>query len=659
MVKKLIILFFIVAPALAFGQQYDVLHSFDGRRSALYLTVAPDFDQYVFVYRRPAGSQEEYALLNKNNPLKQIDDVDALIAILGGEREALMKYLDSEDDNMLMRKINGNSLNASLTTLMFPRAAVAAGRMFIDSTVKAGAEYQYKFVYYDNQDKPAGEFLKTVKIVTVLPAPPMNLKSKVSGSLLTLEWEYPKWDDDRNNIAIKYYVYKKNEKGVFVKINANILLRNDASPGMFTELVKGEKKEAAYYITAADPLGVESKPSKTVTVKLISEDIPQAPGGLKATAFERKIVLVWDRATEPSVVGYHVFRKETAKADSIKLNKTLLKTERPYYSDSLIKSGVRYIYFVAAVGENGKLSKNSSLAAAELIDTVPPAPPAGLKHSFVNDLVKLEWKASRSTDVHHYNVYRGESREVLARIGKTTAVSFVDSGYAGKALAPGKRYYYAVSATDLVEIEGAQSDTMQIKNIDHEPPSAPTPVSAKLQPNKTVAIRVGMTMVSDLAKLNVYRRNLSGGKEELIAAARTLPYTFTDSTAKMLQSYEYSAEAIDSSGNKSAKAVSNTVMVKSMFVPAAVPRVTAVLQKMNGVKLTWVAVQEPDIAGYNVYRSTLPNGNFTRLNKDILKTTSYTDAGGETQYFYKVRPVNNSGTEGDWSEYTEVIVKEE
>lgn len=659
MVKKLLTLLIIIAPALAFGQQYNALHSFDGRKSALFLTVAPDFDQYVCVYRRPAGSQDEYTLLNKNNPLKQIDDVDTLIAILGGEHEALMKYIDSEDDNTLMRKINGNSLNASITTLMFPRAAVAAGRMFIDSTVKSGTEYQYKFVYYDNLDKPAGEFLKTVKTVTVLPAPPVNLKAKVSGSLLTLEWEYPKWDDNRNNIAIKYYVYKKNEKGVFVKINANIILRNDASPGMFTELLKGEKKDAAYYVTAADPLGVESTPSKTLSVRLISEDIPLAPGGVKATALERKIAIVWDRSTESSVIGYHVFRKESAKADSVKLNKTLLKTEQPYYSDSLVKTGVRYFYFVAALGENGKLSKNSSLATAELIDTVPPAPPAGLKHSFVNDRVKLEWKASRSADVHHYSVYRGESKEVLARIGKTTTVSFVDSGYAGKPLAPGKRYYYAVSATDAVEIEGAHSDTMEVKNIDHEPPSAPSPVSAKLQPDKTVAIRVGMTRVADLAKLNIYRKNISDGKEEQVAVARTLPYTFTDSTAKMLQSYIYSAEAIDSSGNKSEKAVSNTIMVKNMFVPAAVPRVTAVLVKNGGVNLSWVTVQEPDIAGYNVYRSTLPNGNYTRLNDDILKKNSYTDAGGDTQYFYKVRPVNSSGTEGDWSDFTEVIVKEE
>lgn len=168
-----------------------------------------------------------------------------------------------------------------------------------------------------------------------------------------------------------------------------------------------------------------------------------------------------------------------------------------------------------------------------------------------------------------------------------------------------------------------------------------------------------MTMVADLAKVNLYRKAVgSTQKEQVIKTFNRLPVVFTDTTGKLNERYIYYAESIDSAGNKSQMSVSNEVEVKDLLVPAAVPQVNAVMRKDKKLEVSWVAVFEKDLAGYNVYWSELPNGNYTLINPKPVKETKFIDPNGKTDNFYKVRAVDTSGNESEWSDAAPVVNEE-
>jgi fibronectin type 3 domain-containing protein len=80
--------------------------------------------------------------------------------------------------------------------------------------------------------------------------------------------------------------------------------------------------------------------------------------------------------------------------------------------------------------------------------------------------------------------------------------------------------------------------------------------------------------------------------------------------------------------------------------PAAPQNLAATATAGTGVSLTWTANSESDLAGYNVYRSTLSPVSTagTPLNASILVSPSYTDsniAAGST-YYYRVVAVDTS-----------------
>lgn len=656
-----IILFVFVANLFSitlFAQEgeRDLLYLFDGKKAGLYLTSAPEYDEQIYILRKRSGSAS-YDTLNLNNPLQRLKTDAEVQEALGGDKEMLMNYLDADDESSLARGIMGNSIRASFATLIFPSAAIAAGRLFYDSTVTAGAGYDYQIIYMNESGDVTGEFSKSVTAVSSQPASPSGLTGKVTGTLVNLQWQYPKWESDRTNFAVRFFVYKKVQ-GQFQRLEHPLIARNDEAPGSFQEAITGNDAEAEYYVTAADPLGNESKPSPAVKVKLLSDELPSPPTGLTATVQTTTIQLVWNISAEPNVQGYNVYRRDSPRSEAVKINKQLLGTGSPFFTDSTMQAGISYNYFVTAVSKANKESKYSGMATAELVDLTPPEPPTALKTSFSGDFVRIEWKASRSGDTKEYNIYRSEDREAFAKVGSSTGTSFIDSGYGGKPLTPGFYYHYTITATDKFELEGKGSDTVLVRYVDRVPPPAPSPMKALLLENKKIEVRVGMTPVKDLAKVTIFRRTVNG-KDEVVATNNTLPFTFIDEKGKLLETYIYTAQSADSSGNVSPKSETEPITLRDMYAPGAVPFVSAVVLKTGGTELAWVAVVEADLAGYNIYRSDLPSGTYEKINASPVKTAGYKDASGNSNHFYKIKAVDTSGNESEFSPYAAAEVPPE
>jgi hypothetical protein len=73
---------------------------------------------------------------------------------------------------------------------------------------------------------------------------------------------------------------------------------------------------------------------------------------------------------------------------------------------------------------------------------------------------------------------------------------------------------------------------------------------------------------------------------------------------------------------------------------------TGVQPVSHSVTLSWTASTSA-VSGYNVYRSTVSGGPYTKLNSALIATTTYTDSTvqASTTYFYVVTSVDSSGVE--------------
>jgi Abnormal spindle-like microcephaly-assoc'd, ASPM-SPD-2-Hydin/Immunoglobulin domain/Immunoglobulin I-set domain len=82
---------------------------------------------------------------------------------------------------------------------------------------------------------------------------------------------------------------------------------------------------------------------------------------------------------------------------------------------------------------------------------------------------------------------------------------------------------------------------------------------------------------------------------------------------------------------------------------------TGVQPVSHSVTLTWTASTSA-VSGYNVYRSTVSGGPYTKLNSSLIAATTYTDSTvqASTTYFYVVTSVDSSNVES--ADSTEVSV---
>lgn len=89
--------------------------------------------------------------------------------------------------------------------------------------------------------------------------------------------------------------------------------------------------------------------------------------------------------------------------------------------------------------------------------------------------------------------------------------------------------------------------------------------------------------------------------------------------------------------------------------PAAPVNLTASV-KSGGANLDWDDNTETDITGYNVYRNTCPEGDYTQIASEV-SSSEYTDDSieGDVRYYYTVTAVDEMDNESDYSEKTTVF----
>jgi fibronectin type 3 domain-containing protein len=87
--------------------------------------------------------------------------------------------------------------------------------------------------------------------------------------------------------------------------------------------------------------------------------------------------------------------------------------------------------------------------------------------------------------------------------------------------------------------------------------------------------------------------------------------------------------------------VSNKKLLLSKNLPPDTPAGLTITPLNYKLLLTWINNTEPDLLGYNVYRSVKSGGPYVKVNDVVVTTNSYVDPGlGNLRYYYVITAVD-------------------
>jgi len=211
---------------------------------------------------------------------------------------------------------------------------------------------------------------------------------------------------------------------------------------------------------------------------------PEAPQDLHVSVTESAIVLSWrepsNASAPPKTQVYRVYREETEPPPPDAQYMTSLKELSPLellgettateFRDERFEFGHTYMYFVRTVVQYGSdfVESDVPMGSSALIaarDIFPPAAPVGLEAAIVPATpqapahVELSWAISPEGDLAGYHVYRsGRDDTPGERIDREILPS---PTFRDISVAPGRRYFYRVSAVDRAGNESPLSSTVQ------------------------------------------------------------------------------------------------------------------------------------------------------------------------------------------------------
>ncbi|MDA0333781.1 MAG: hypothetical protein O2782_01290 [bacterium] len=499
----------------------------------------------------------------------------------------------------------------------------------------------------------------------IAPESPQSLSAVPDEDVLgrvVLRWSAPQKDSDGRDLSgLSGYVILRAEAGTGGVVPIDTLVAG------IREFVDNDLKTLttySYSMVAFDVGGNTSRPATAVQVT--TPGLP-TPKSVNAADGIGRIVVTWGAVEDEALIGYDIYRSVSSEDGYVRLagaEGRSFTTGRTTYIDSGLTGGALFFYRVRAVGRAGAASELSTFVSGEAqADEVPPGVPANL--SAVPDAadfgrITVSWNVPQRdasggvlTGLAGYAVFRSqETTDSFVRIATVTDPSFVDTG-----LDESTTFYYTVAAFDEKGNESGRASAVRVRTQgeDRIGPDAPVNVSAVADESTTGRIIVrwsAPTTDSDgqeLTGLSGFVLFRSEGGPGSFVPADTVGADirlWPDADLKSLTLYAYTVVAFDAAGNESRPATSSQTTTGG--IPA--PQGLAARDEIGRILIDWRPVDDSDLAGYNIYRSTRSDAGFVRLEGSegadfTTGRTSYIDSNltGGSLFFYKVLAVGTNG----------------
>jgi fibronectin type 3 domain-containing protein len=598
---------------------------------------------------------------DKWEPLVKKDKYGAIAAqaLFGARFET---DLGKSDVFTIVNKVKENDQRFSFALFsadMSLPVARASALSFADKKVKKGEKYLYRI----SVSKQPGDTLRgTLFIGTddIYSLPKLqDLTASFKDQLVNLRWQKPY----REDIYTAYQVERSTNGKTFSRISDTPLItvsssKEASSPFEYAiDSLKDISQTFYYRVRGISPFGELGTPSDVVSGKGIAsmKDVPHIISGENIQ--NKNILVSWEISDESAsaIKGFSVERSEKPNANFEILTKELLPSTVRSYEDKLPHQ-VNY-YRVVAKGLNGQ-DYISPIYLAQLIDSIPPIAPVGLKASideFGN--VELSWSPNTENDLYGYRIYKANyGSEELSQItsGPIASVRHVDKVDLNTL---NENVYYQVMAIDRNQNHSPLSEKLKLPLPDKVKPQPPVMLPVKNQA-QGVQLQWQPSGSDDVVRYDVYRQR-SGEKEWIriksFNSSSDTIYQFTDLNAILNSSNSYTVTAVDDAGLESIPAMAvKGSRIDNSLRPGIKWKESIVDRENKKVTLRW-EYDQLNVKSYMIFKSK--ENEPMKLYKTIQgSNTEFTDGMMQigSKNHYQVMAVFESGSRSLMSKDLEI-----
>lgn len=536
--------------------------------------------------------------------------------------------------------------------------AKAMGLAYVDYTTKSNEKYLYRIysAVADPFTKIDTGFVYTgFADFKPLPKPfEVNVAAEKKGVMIS-------WNQEAfKGVYTTYVVERSEDNGQnFISISdAGVVNpeqdeKKESRRAFKLDTVSAINKKIIYRVKGISPFGELGPASDTVSVIAIHQ-LEAAAIISSAEVVGKTVKITWEMPEQPAeIIGFDIEKSDNAQKGYKKINLKLLFPSTRTYTDQ-VTANSNY-YRIKAYGKANKTTL-SYPAFAQMVDSIPPAPPVELKGTANQlGLVKLTWKANTEKDLAGYRLYRGnaedgEFSQVSRKTIKTNA--FTDT-IELKTLT--KSVYYKLIAVDTRFNPSDFSAPFKLKRPDIVPPSPPSFYEVK---SKTEGIYLAWYASSsaDVIKHELFRTKKGEENWKSIAFFKDTSHVFIDTTAQLAQEYSYKVTAFDDSNLSSDSKPFSAKRIDLGLKPGIANANVVADRENQQVILNWKYII-PKVDSYLIYRAE--RGKPWRLYQTLKPSaTLQKDKSHKfidkqlfinTIYQYRIKAVFADGSESPFS----------
>lgn len=572
-----------------------------------------DIERYVMVRNGNILDVPEKTVLN-SIPVKVVDEANweplvtrnkyAAIAAqaLFGDRFEIDLGQSSVID--IVNKVRENEQRFAFSLFsadMSVEVAKAMGLLYVDRKTNKGEKYLYRIVVHGIDSLRGSVFISPEDEYKLFP--PAELKAKVNNGLVELQWNkshlyyYTAYQLERSDDGKNFGILKDALITVTPTETANSRYE------MAVDSLPSADRTYYYRVRGITPFGEVGPPSDTASATggLVLDDVPYITTGVNVDNRSTRITWEFPGGTN-ALKGFSVERSFTGSQNFDPITKGLLPPDARTYDDK--SPGQVNYYRVGAHAANGQVLYSAPYFV-QLIDSVPPSMPTGLK-AFVDEtgILKLSWQSGKEQDLYGYRIYRSNTKAEEPFL--VTGEPLRDSLYTDRVdLNTLNRYiYYRVMAVDRNQNQSPLSEMLEVALPDKVRPTSP--VFLPVQADETgVLLQWQRSSSEDVVEYDVYRKTAGTDqwtRLKVIPANQDTVYEFKDTNTTAGHQNNYTVTALDAAGLESEPAIPvRAGKISNSLRPPVQWMQSAINREKNEVTLTW-RYDHTNIGQYRIYK---------------------------------------------------------